>query len=110
MKKRRGYIFAIIVFFLIIIMFPYARAEVLTKLHGNEFKELYKTTGWLNQLDYLKVNHYSKTQAEVYYIGDDHQAVFIYYFIFDNGWKLDDWNCVWAKHGNANEFVWPYYR
>lgn len=108
-KKRWVLIFSITIFF-IIVPLPYIRAEILTKLHGNEFKELYMETGWLNQIDYLKVNKYSRKSAEVYYVGNNHQAVFIYYFVFDNGWELSDWKCIWSKKGNADEFTWPYYR
>ena len=53
---------------LIITLFPYAKAEILTYQFGDEFAGLEKQTNMLTDTDYFKVLSYTDNRAEVFYV------------------------------------------
>ena len=110
MKKRVIIIAAI----LLIIFVPYIKVEILTMLYGEQFEELHNASGWVDEINFYKIMKYKDDYAEVYYVSIDdageNEGGFLYKFIKeDDEWILDNWNCIWSKHGNADEFIWPYY-
>ena len=100
---------------LLMIGAPYIKVEILTLMHGSEFAELYDASGWMNDMTYLKVYHYSLNEATVYYADledreEGSNATFLYHFSREDGeWNLQDWKCIWSESGNADEWIWPYY-
>lgn len=108
-KKRFS---ALIVFtVLLFAIIPYGKVEFLTWKYGGEFKNLYKQSSMMDNIAYLKVMHYSKTKAEIYYVQGEHLGANLYTFKKNcDKWELDSWRTVWSKHGSADSFIWPYYR
>jgi hypothetical protein len=87
-----------------------AKCEILTSLHGEEFRYGYLTGGMLPKepVDY-KILKYSKTQAKVYYIGANKSSGDIFRFVkIDGKWECDYWDVIWSKIGSADGMVWPY--
>ncbi len=94
---------------LILLAFPYVKAEYLTARYGETFVGLEHETGMLQDSKYCKVIEYSDGHAKVFYVSDSGDLL---HFVKDkNGeWHLDYWETVWATHGSADGFMWPYYR
>lgn len=108
-KKIRQIVLILLITFVVVI--PYGKVEFLTWRYGKEFTELYKVTNMIDGIAYLKVMDYSSENAEIYYITKDHKARVLYQFEKRNGeWELKSWDAVWSKTGNADNFMWPYYR
>ncbi len=109
--KRKLLITAILCIFIIVI-FQYTSVEVLTLQHRTEFSTLYKLSGMVDDIEYLKVMNYSKKSAKVYYVSGGKKAGLLY--TFSKGkegiWKLDQWEAIWSTHGSADGYIWPYYR
>lgn len=113
MTKRQNIIglisLGIIILLIAGVFCPYVRAEILTRVYGEEFIGLESQTNMLNESKYLKVLDYSYNKAKVFYISDTGDVIT---FIKDkNGdWVLGHWETVWSKYGSADGFYWPYYR
>ncbi len=96
---------------ILITLFPYAKAELLTRRHGQEFEGLYKLTGMISEIEYFKVISYTETQARVFYVSQDHAAGNLLTFSSrNNEWVLEEWETVWSTSGSAGRFMWPFYR
>ena len=109
MKHKK--VIGILIVIVLLIIFPYMKAEWLTAQYGNEFDDLYKESHMLDSISYFKVMKYSEMEAEVYYVQGEHLGADLFTFIKDNNqWKLDSWETVWSKYGSADKFIWPYYR
>ena len=63
-KHKKATIIIICLFLLLILFFPYIKAEVLTLKYGDEFDGLQKQTNMLGELEYLKVLSYSSDTAD----------------------------------------------
>ena len=93
----------------LIIFFPYAKAEYLTLLHGDEFEGLEQQTNMLNDSRYFKILDYTKETATVFYVSDTGDLI-TFVRNGDGTWKCDTWKTIWSITGSADEFYWPYYR
>lgn len=105
--------------FLIILLCPIlfwaascARCEILTLLHGQEFKDAYKDDTILGEQSYWKVLDYSPAYARVYYVGVNRAGGVILGFTRQGDhWVFAKWEeTVWSKTGSASEIMWPYIR
>lgn len=108
MKKKKRWLWFITALLLIILAFPYIKAEYLTARYGDEFAGQEQQTRMLNPAKYYKVIDYSPTQASVFYVSDTGDVI-----TFDkteDGWQMTDWETIWATTGSSDEFYWPYYR
>lgn len=104
--KKRKVVFLVI---LLIVFFPYLKAEYLTARFGNQFYGLEQDTRMLDPAKYYKVISYSENYAKVYYVSDYSRDLIL--FEKENGqWVRYEWRTVWSKTGSADEFFWPYYR
>lgn len=90
----------------------YARCELLTYQHGQEFETLYKANNMIGEQEYLKVLDYSDASARIYYVSINGYGGNILKFVKNDGkWVYDSWErVVWSKYGSADGFVWPYIR
>ena len=99
-------IFAVI---LIIIFFPYIKAEYFTLKYGKQFEGLEEQTNMLSNSRYYKVLSYSKSRAKVFYVSNTGDVI-----TFEKNsqgvWQIKDWYTVWSHYGSADNFYWPYYR
>lgn len=94
-----------------ILFFPYAKAEILTMFHKDEFEDQYEQIGWIRSIEYFRVISYNEKNATVIYIEEDHYGCFKVNFEFNDGaWKFTSFDCVWSATGSASGFMWPYYR
>ena len=92
-------------------MIPYAKAELLTAWHGEEFAQEYKQSGMIDQIEYFKITSYNNEDACVFYVTDTHSSGVRMNFSGGSGnWKLSNWSAVWSANGSADGFCWPYYR
>ena len=107
MKKKLLIIFLLAVIMLPLV-FPYAKAEVLTFFHGEEFESLYQELHF-KHLDYYKVVSYGNREAEVVYVGKKSIIIKVCYQKKDE-WELDSWKCVWSSSGSADDLDWFFYR
>ncbi|HWR23970.1 MAG TPA: hypothetical protein VN366_10910 [Feifaniaceae bacterium] len=87
-----------------------ARCEILTLLHGQEFKDAYKEDTMLREQNNWKVLDYSPAYARVYYV-DEYGGVILGFTRQGDQWIFAKWEeTVWSKTGSASEFMWPYIR
>lgn len=100
---------AILLVFLMVIFFPYIKAEYLTWRHGEEFAGLELQTNMLGEAEYFKVLTYSEQEASVFYVSDTGDLMT---FVKDEegNWARESWKTIWSKTGSADGFYWPYYR
>lgn len=106
-KKGKNLLLLLLIIMIIFLAKPYIKAEILTHKYGEQFRNLYEQTGFIDNVKMFKVLNYADNDAVVYY--DNSISVFICYFSKSDEWELYDWKCVWAKDGNANEWIYPYY-
>ena len=107
--KKRITTILIVFVLLLVIFFPYLKAEVLTFQHGSEFEGLEQQTHMLAEACYYKVLSYSENTATVFYVSDTGDLLT---FGRDNegNWQYTDWVTIWSDAGgSADEFYWPYY-
>ena len=103
--KKKKIIIVITLLLLIVAAIPYIKTEYLSYKHGTEFSDLYKQTGMIDDIEYLKVLNYNEDSAKVYYIGKNHHDGNIVYFENQNGqWLLKSWETIWSKNGSADSF------
>ena len=96
---------------LCLILIPYAKVEILTVLHKDEFPNILDDIGMIDNMEYFKVMAYSKNNAEILCIGEGHTvSVLVKYKKNQNIWYAEDWSCIYSKSGTADDFIWPYYR
>lgn len=107
--KKRNTKFIVILLCLLIIFFPYLKAEYLTARFGSQFYGLEQETKMLDPAKYYKVISYSENYAKVYYISD-YSRDLILFKKEDGQWNRIEWRTIWSKTGSADEFYWPYYR
>ena len=105
-------ILIIVMILLIVLFFPYIKAEYLTAKYGDEFDDGYEQTGMINGIEYFRVVEYNDSKAVVCYIIENHSSLVKIWFERndDNVWEEVSWDCVWSKTGSADNFCWPYYR
>jgi len=102
---------ALIVFPLFIWLGAIAKTEYLTYRHGGTFAELYKQCTMVEDVVRFKVIEYSDNRARVYYVEKNQTGGFVFVFEKLSGdWEMTFWDCVWAKMGSADGFIWPYIR
>lgn len=107
--KKRMITILIVFVLLLVIFFPYLKAEILTFQHGSEFEGLEQQTHMLAEACYYKVLSYSENTATVFYVSDTGDLLT---FGRDNegNWQYTDWVTIWSDAGgSADEFYWPYY-
>ena len=106
---KKYIILSIVLILLGVIFFPYLKVEYLTMKYGDEFVGLEQQTKMLNDAKYLKVFSYNDTEAVVYYLSDT-RSLITFNKDSDNNWQYKEWRVIWSKSGNADEFIWPYYK
>ena len=113
MTKKTKVIRLISVAILLILVFPYIKAEFLTMKYGNEFENQYLQTGMMDGIEYFKLlNYIDDVYAEVFYVAEEHSSgncVTFYKRSYEE-WEMIGWNTIWSKTGSADGFMWPYYR
>ena len=107
--SKRILILIVCTVFLLVLFFPYIKAEILTLKYGNEFYDLQKQTNILTDAEYYKVISYSKDTAKVFYVSDSGDLL-TFKKNDDGCWELSGWKTIWSTSGSASEFMWPYYR
>ena len=100
----------LIILLLLLVFFPYIRAEYLTFRYGNEFIGLEQQTGILYSSTYHKVIEYSEKEATVFYVSSNTDGNVITFKKENNAWILDTWKTIWSFYGSADQFYWPYYK
>ena len=86
------------------------KCDILTVLHGHEFKDTYKQTNMLGKTEYLKVLKYTRYYAEVYCIDGNKDGGDILYCLKDDGeWVLHSWNTIGSDTGSASDVIFPYW-
>lgn len=110
MKPFQKRIIAILIVFvlLLVIFFPYLKAEVLTFQHGSEFYGLEQQTKMLAEARYYKVLSYTEDTATVFYVSDTGDLITFRRDSHGN-WQYTDWVTIWSNTGSADGFYWPYY-
>ena len=114
MKKgivKKCIIIGICMFFLLVVVFPYVKVELLTFFHGDEFPNIVEDIAMIDGMEYIKVMEYSDESAEVLCISKEHGATILCYYEKKNDeWNLETWSCIWSDTGSASELIWPFYR
>ena len=110
MKPFQKWIITILIVFvlLLVIFFPYLKAEVLTFQHGSEFEGLEQQTKMLAEARYYKVLSYTENTATVFYVSDTGDLI-TFRRDSQGNWQYTDWVTIWSNTGSADEFYWPYY-
>lgn len=108
MKKKSVMFICICLIFLLILFFPYLKAEFLTAKYGHEFDGLQKQTNMLPESKYYRVLSYSYDIAKVFYVSNSGDLL-IFNKDSNGGWKYSEWKTIWSTSGSAGEFMWPYY-
>jgi hypothetical protein len=99
----------IICIFILIWLGSFAKCEVLTKLHGDEFTDGEGYEDLVRENYHLKVLNYSATTARVYYVNPGEGSNIIKFVKKDGTWEFEECErTVWAAEGNADEAMWPY--
>jgi len=105
--------------FFFILGFSLIRCDMLTLLHGDLFRDRYRETMMLGDLENFRVLSYTEDSAEVYYVNCHPDRVnfpnnrcgnILRFVKRDGAWVLVSWGAVWASMGSADGFVWPYGR
>jgi len=111
-KKLKIIIMICIIAIAVLVLFsPYLKAKYLTTKYGDEFKNGYAQTGFIDDVEYFRVIDYSKDSAKVFYVTKKHATGDLIEFKKSNdGWEKESWKTVWSKTGSADSFMWPYYR
>lgn len=110
MIKKKHLVIVVIFIILAIAIIPYIKAELLTNKYGNQFKELYKQTNMISDIEYMKVLDYNNEYSKVCYITANHKSSVIIVFSKENEtWILDNWTVIWSQSGSANGLIWPFY-
>lgn len=97
---------------LIVLFFPYIKAEYLTAKYGDEFDDGYEQTGMINGIEYFRVVEYNDSKAVVCYIVENHSSLAK---IWSNEMTImcgrkSAGTVFGQKSGSADNFCWPYYR
>lgn len=109
MKYKRFVLILSIAFPLLIWGISYAKCELITLIHGEEFEGEFDQTNMIGGNPAPKVLKYSNEKAKVYYV-DENGGDIITFEYTDGKWTMCEWSTVWAKGGSADGFVWPYIR
>ena len=104
-KKILAVIAALIV---ILISFPYLKAEYLTARYGFQFEDLYMQTHMIGS-DYCKVLDYDGSHARCVYVEKGVTTCVLEFKCHDGDWELTYWECVWSSSGSADDLMWPLY-
>ena len=87
--------------------------EKLTSKYGHEFTDpdVYETSVWITDVNFVKVLEYSKFKATVYYVQGDFDYGSIADLVRRKGekWRVVYDGIVWSAHGNADGVVMPYW-
>ena len=101
----------VIVAMILIIFVPYIFVEGNTLLFGSEFKNQYKQTNMIDDIEYYKVFYNTNKTAKVYYVEADHEAGhFIWFKKEKSKWKMTKWTTVWSQYGSASGITFPFYK
>lgn len=82
-----------------------AKCEILTNLHGGEFKI---QSEFVMDSDIIKVLNYSKTTAKVYYFTPKEGGIVFNYTKINNLWDQAEEIACWSSSGTADDVIWPY--
>lgn len=112
MKKIiRKIIFVLLILLIFYVVISYAKVEVLTYKYGDQFTNEYQQTGnIIPYVDYFKVMEFSPEYASVYYIIRNRIGILYEFHKEDDRWVMLRWDTIWSSKGNADGFIWPYYR
>ena len=120
MKKTRYLLFGIIVVFLLLLVIPYAKVEILS-VNAAEKLESFDVSCWDNiycegtpQVYDQKIYSYrqQKDARVLYVLGDCEFGVMadLEWNQSDRCWELMEFKTMWTVHGgSAQELYWPLY-
>ena len=109
MNRKRLAVLVIISMCVLFWGISYAKCEINTLLHGDEFEGEFRQTNMIAGNPTPKVLKYSNETARVYYV-DKYGGDIISFRWINGEWIMYEWDTVWAKGGSADGFVWPYVR
>ena len=110
-KVIKIWVILIPVIFLLVWGVALIKCELLTLLHGDEFKNNYQENTMIDEIDYLKVLQYSENTAKIYYVTENKSTGEVLMFKnINNEWVYDQWyGTIWSGiGGSASGVVWPY--
>lgn len=81
------------------------KCEILTNLHGDEFKN---QSEFAMQFDKLKVLNYSDTNAKVYYFTPSKGGIVFKYTKNNSIWDEQEKIAGWSLTKTPNNIIWPY--
>lgn len=84
------------------------KCEILTHRYYDDFQYAHVNNSWIAEAEEFKVLNCNGDTAEVYYTSETLGCV-LTFDRRDGAWVEVTWRAVWAKHGSASEFVWPYW-
>ena len=110
LKSKKFWTIIIILLILSPWLVSLIKCNVLTLLHGSEFKGRELETNMLAESDYLRVLEYSENNAKVYYVDRDGVGSVLTFNKADDEWVFESWDTLWsAAGGNADNVIWPYW-
>lgn len=114
MKRKVQIAFAIVLLVLSPWIVSLVRCEVLTaKYADNEVVAACESNNMIGKIDTLKVLERKPLFLKVYVRNGQGGHVMLLEKEMDTDrerWKVGQWQTIWAKHGSADGFVWPYIR
>ena len=94
---------------LIVISFPYLKAEYLTAKYGSQFEGEYVQTHMLDYADYCKVLDCDGSHARVVYIEKGVCTNVLEFDYNGSSWVMSRWDTIWSSSGSADRLMWPLY-
>ena len=94
---------------LIVISFPYLKAEYLTAKYGSQFEDEYVQTHMLDYADYCKVLDYDGSHARCVYIEKGVCTNVLEFDYNGSSWVMTRWDTIWSSSGSADSLMWPLY-
>ncbi len=94
---------------LIVISFPYLKAEYLTAKYGSQFEDEYVQTHMLDYADYCKVLDCDGSYARVVYIEKGVCTNTLEFEYRGGDWVMTRWDTIWSSSGSADSLMWPLY-
>ncbi|MBQ7274432.1 MAG: hypothetical protein IJR15_03160 [Clostridiales bacterium] len=109
MKKKTLAVILAAFVAIIIISFPYLKAEYLTARYGSQFEGLYEQTHMLVYADYCKVLEYDGSHARCVYIEKGVCTNVLEFKLHNGSWEMTHWETIWSSSGSADSLMWPLY-
>lgn len=108
-KKILAVIAAVAIAAVILVAFPYLKAEYLTARYGSQFEDLYTQTHMIDHADYCKVLDYDGSHARCVYVYSGVDINVLEFDLHGGNWEMSHWDTIWSSSGCADSFMWPWY-